>query len=106
VLSRAEARPPCRSRFASCQGPEPRPSALARAAVATGQERAIIRNALALFMGAAMFRQRGSTDSNEQVTEDFRIGTMRARVGLRRLSQGDVEMVEEDYYRLLHAPRG
>jgi hypothetical protein len=62
-------------------------------------------NALALFVGAAMFRGRMATRENEQGTEDFEIGMMRAGRGLRHPSPADPEMVENDYYRFLNAPR-
>jgi len=58
-------------------------------------------NALALFVRAAMFGQRG----NEQSTQGLRNGTMRAGTGLRRSAPDDMEMAEDDYYRFPHAPR-
>jgi hypothetical protein len=58
-------------------------------------------NALALFVRAAIFGQRG----NEQSTQDLRNGTMRAGAGLRRSAPDDLEMAEDDYYRFAHAPR-
>jgi len=62
-------------------------------------------NALALFVGAAMFRGRMATRDHEQGTEEFKIGMVRAGRSLRRPSPGDPEMVENDYYRFLNAPR-
>ena len=62
-------------------------------------------NALALFVGAVMFRGRGALGHDEQGTQEFGTGTIRARRGMRRPSPGDPEIVEDDYYRFLHAPR-
>ena len=63
-------------------------------------------NALALFVSAAMFRDRTATRGNEQGTDEFEIGMIRAGRGLRRPSPVDPETVENDYYRFLNAPRG
>jgi hypothetical protein len=62
-------------------------------------------NALALFVGAAMFRGRTAIRENEQGAEEFEIGMVRRGRGLRRPSPGDPEMIENDYYRFLNAPR-
>jgi hypothetical protein len=64
------------------------------------------QNALALFVGAVMFRGWAATRGNEQGTEEFETGITRAARGWRSLSPGDPEMVENDYYRFLNAPRG
>lgn len=61
-------------------------------------------NALALFVRAAMFRQRGQIDGNEQSTQDLRNGTMRAGARLCRSAPDDLEMAEDDCYRFSHAP--
>jgi|SRR5215470_19179833 len=78
---------------------------LPRTAVPTGQERTMTHNALALFVGAAMFRGRMAIRENEQGAQEFESGMRRAGRGLRRPSPSDPEMVENDYYRFLNAPR-
>jgi hypothetical protein len=72
-----------------------------RAAVPAERETTMTYNALALFVRAAMFGQRG----NEQSTHDPQNGTMRAGAGLRHSAPDDLEMAEDDYYRLPHARR-
>ncbi|MGN6793605.1 MAG: hypothetical protein ACTHJW_14565 [Streptosporangiaceae bacterium] len=62
-------------------------------------------NALALFVGAVMFRDRAAIGGNEQGTQESDSGVIRAGRGLRRPSPVEPEMVEDDYYRFLHAPR-
>ncbi|MDR2987018.1 MAG: hypothetical protein LBV34_19495 [Nocardiopsaceae bacterium] len=66
----------------------------------------MMQNALALFVGAVMFRDSAATRGDEQGTEEFETGIRRAARGLRHPSPGDPEMVENDYYRFLNAPRG
>jgi len=63
-------------------------------------------SALALFVSAAMFRDRTATRGNEQGTDEFEIGMIRAGRGLRRPSPADPETVENDYYRFMNATRG
>lgn len=60
---------------------------------------------LALFVSAAMFRGRNVARGNEQGTDEFEIGMIRAGRGLRRPSSADPETIENDYYRFLNAPR-
>jgi hypothetical protein len=61
-------------------------------------------SALALFVAAVMIRGRDEIKDNEHGKE-FRSGAHRAGRGLRRWAPGDPDVVEDDYYRFLHAPR-
>jgi hypothetical protein len=62
-------------------------------------------NALALFVSAAMFRGNAGIGRNEHGTEEFKVDRIRAGRGLRRPSPVEPDMVEDDYYRFLRAPR-
>lgn len=61
--------------------------------------------ALAMFAGAILFRGRDKARSDTRGHEDFRMGAARAGGRLRRCAPGDLDVIEDDYYRFLRAPR-
>jgi len=57
--------------------------------------------ALAVYLGAVLFRPRGGNGSDGRGGEGLRMGVVPAA---RRLP-GDPAMVEDDYYRFLNQPK-
>jgi hypothetical protein len=68
-------------------------------------------SAVAMYLGAILFRRLGENDGNGGHDDEFgrEEGAMSARRpdrGLRRPGSGDPVLVEDDYYRFLNQPRG
>ncbi len=61
--------------------------------------------ALAMFVGAILFPGHNQAEGIRHSHEPFRIGATRAGSGLRRCAPGDPDVIEDDYYRFLRAPR-
>ncbi len=61
--------------------------------------------ALAMTMGAILFRGHDEARSDKHSHEHVRSGAARAGRGLRRPAAGDPDVIEDDYYRFLRAPR-
>ena len=61
--------------------------------------------ALAMFVGAILFPGHDEAGSIRHGHEAFGIGASRAGRGLRRSAPGDPDVIEDDYYRFLRAPR-
>jgi hypothetical protein len=61
--------------------------------------------ALAMFVGAILFPGHNAAEDATDGHEPFRIGATRAGGGLRRSAPGDPDVIEDDYYRFLRAPR-
>jgi hypothetical protein len=61
--------------------------------------------ALAMTVGAILFRSHGEVRNDRHDHELFTISPVRAGRALRRSAPGDLDMIEDDYYRFLRAPR-
>jgi hypothetical protein len=61
-------------------------------------------HALAMFVGAIMFRARTEPDRH-RYHDDDEISLTRVGLMPRRPAPGDPGMVEDDYFRLLNQPR-
>ncbi|HEX6933299.1 MAG TPA: hypothetical protein VF162_14235 [Streptosporangiaceae bacterium] len=61
--------------------------------------------ALAMTVGAVLFHGRDEARHDKHSYDPFRLGAGRADRGLRRPGPGDLDMIEDDYYRFLQAPR-
>ncbi len=61
--------------------------------------------ALAMSVGAILFRGHTQIDRGRHGDEDAGIGERRADRRLRRPVPGDPAMIEDDYFRFLNAPR-
>jgi hypothetical protein len=61
-------------------------------------------HALAMFVGAIMFRGRTEPGRHRSHRDD-EISLTRADRGLRRPVPGDPAMIEDDYFRFRNAPR-
>jgi hypothetical protein len=75
------------------------------------QEMTMTYGALALYLGAVLFRGPGLNSGNghggeESGGEESEVSERRADRGLYRYPVGDPALVEDDYYRFLNQPRG
>jgi hypothetical protein len=61
--------------------------------------------ALAMSVGAILFRGHAQNGRGGHGEEDARIAERRADRGRRRPVPGDPAMIEDDYFRFLNAPR-
>jgi hypothetical protein len=75
------------------------------------RETTMIDSALAMYVGAILFRRPGENSGQghggeELGSEQCTVSERWAASGVRRLAPGDPALVEDDYYRFLNQPRG
>jgi hypothetical protein len=61
--------------------------------------------ALAMTVGAILFRSHDGARNDRHDRELFTSSPLRAGRAMRRPAAGDLDMIEDDYYRFLRAPR-
>ena len=71
-----------------------------------GRRKKMTYGALAMFAGAILFPRRGDIGESIADETESRIDAIRANGARRTPLPGNPQMVEDDYYRFLNAPRG
>jgi len=81
----------------------------AQADIPTVQETTMSYGAVAMFLGAILFRGPGENSGNghgkEVGCDEFTVSDRLADRRARRLAPGDPVLIEDDYYRFLNQPR-